>query len=287
MKTNILDINELDFVYPDGTHALNKLTVSFEKGKKIAIVGPNGAGKTTLFLVLTGVYKPTGGKVSLSGLPIHYSKREIMELRKHIGIVFQDSNSQLFSANVYQEISFGPLNLELTKDEVKQRIENALIKTNIIHLKSKPVHFLSGGEKKRVAIADILAMEPEVLFLDEPTAFIDPKTSNELMDLFDEINKEGKTIVLSTHDMDRVYTWADYVIVMKEGTVIGEGLPHEIFLNNDLLKKADLEKPWIIDVYQQIIKDHTNPMDMGVPRNKKELFELLGQIPKQIIHQSL
>jgi len=277
LKTNILDINELDFIYPDGTHALKKLTVSFEEGKKIAIVGPNGAGKSTLFLVLTGTYKPSGGKVYLADKDISYSRKDIMELRKNIGIVFQDSNSQLFSANVYQEISFGPLNLELSKDEVKRRIEDAMIKTGIVNLKNKPIHFLSGGEKKRVAIADILAMEPKVLLLDEPTAFIDPKTSNELMDLFDEINSEGKTIVLSTHDMDKVYTWADYVIVMKEGAVIAEGVPHDIFLNNDLLKEADLEKPWIIEVYQELIKDRRKLVTKGVPRNKKELFELLVQ----------
>ncbi len=278
MKKNILEINELDFIYPDSTYALRKLTISIEQGKKTAIVGPNGAGKTTLFLVLNGVYKPTGGQVYVSGRRILYSKKEVMELRKHIGIVFQDSNSQLFSANVYQEISFGPLNQDLSKDRVRQRIEDAMRRTEIMHLKNKPIHFLSGGEKKRVAIADILAMDTDVIFLDEPTAFIDPHTSNELMNLFNQLNTEGKTIVLSTHDMDRVYTWADYVFVMKEGTIIAEGIPEDIFRNNEILMLSDLEKPWIIEVYEKLIQRKPQLINEKIPKNKEELFKLINQL---------
>lgn len=273
----ILQVKELDFKYPDGTQALNKLTLSIEKGKKIAIVGPNGAGKTTLFLLLNGVYKPIGGKVYLSGKLINYSKKEITELRRAVGIVFQDSNTQLFSANVYQEISFGPMNLDLPEEEVKLRIEEALRSTDIIHLKNKPVHFLSGGEKKRVAIADILAMNPSILFLDEPTAYIDPNTSNELFNLFDHLNRQGKTVILSTHDMDRAYAWADYVMVMKDGILLAEGLPEVVFRNNAILAAAGLEKPWLIQVYEELLKDRPC-LNREVPKNKQELFKLLRAI---------
>lgn len=274
MKEYIIETKEIDFQYPDGTYALRKLSISLEKGKKIAIVGSNGAGKTTLFLTLNGVYKPNSGKVYFHQKEITYRKKEILSLRKNIGIVFQDPNTQVFSANVFQEVSFGPMNLGLSEEEVRKRVNSALEKTEIQNLKEKPTHFLSGGQKKRVAIADILAMDPEVIFLDEPTAFVDPKTSKDLMAFFNQLNHEGKTIVLSTHDMDRVYPWADYVYVMKEGTIIGEGEPQEVFRNEGLLVLADLDKPWIIEAYEEMIRNRPKWKDVEVPRNKEELFAL-------------
>ncbi|MBM7614354.1 energy-coupling factor ABC transporter ATP-binding protein [Alkaliphilus hydrothermalis] len=271
----ILQTKDLHYIYPDGTQALRKLSISFEKGKKIAIIGANGAGKTTLFLTLNGVYKPTGGQVFFDGQRISYSKKELKDLRQKIGIVFQDSNSQLFSANVFQEVSFGPMNLGLPKEVVRERVNSALEKANIIDLKNKPTHFLSGGQKKRVAIADILAMEPSVIFLDEPTAFVDPVTSNEIMDFFDELNQEGVTIVLSTHDMDRVYPWADYVYVMNEGSLIGEGPPGEVFMNSETLKKAGLHKPLILEVYEEFIKHKPPSKDEQIPKSKQALFKFM------------
>ncbi|WZL74256.1 ATP-binding cassette domain-containing protein [Clostridiaceae bacterium 35-E11] len=275
MKEYIVETKEIDFQYPDGTYALRKLSISLEKGKKIAIVGSNGAGKTTLFLTLNGVYKPNAGKVYFQQKEVNYRKKEILSLRKNMGIVFQDPNTQVFSANVFQEVSFGPMNLGLSEEEVRKRVNDALEKTEIKNLKDKPTHFLSGGQKKRVAIADILAMDPEVIFLDEPTAFVDPKTSKDLMVFFNQLNAEGKTIVLSTHDMDKVYPWADYVYVMQAGTVIGEGTPQEIFRDEALLQSADLDKPWIIEVYEEWISNRPHLKNSKVPRNQEELFDLL------------
>lgn len=274
MKEYIIETKEIDFQYPDGTYALRKLSISLEKGKKIAIVGSNGAGKTTLFLTLNGVYKPNAGKVYFHQKEINYRKKEILSLRKSMGIVFQDPNTQVFSANVFQEVSFGPMNLGFSEEEVRRRVNDALEKTEIKNLKEKPTHFLSGGQKKRVAIADILAMDPEIIFLDEPTAFVDPKTSKDLMSFFNQLNDEGKTIVLSTHDMDKVYPWADYVYVMQAGTVIGEGEPQDIFRNEALLKSADLDKPWIIEAYEEWISNRPYLKNSKVPRNQEELFEL-------------
>ncbi len=280
MKEYIIETKDLDYVYEDGTQALKKLSVSFEKGKKIAIVGANGAGKTTLFLALNGIQKPTGGKVLFDNNEVAFSKKEIINLRKNIGIVFQDSNSQLFSANVFQEVSFGPMNLGLSKEKVRQRVETALEKANIMDLRNKPTHFLSGGQKKRVAIADILAMEPSVIFLDEPTAFVDPVTSNSIMEFFDELSEEGVTVVLSTHDMDKVYPWADYVYVMNNGTVIDEGAPEKIFMNKEILMQAGLEKPFILEVYEEIVKHRPPTEQRRIPRTKEELFEIIQRILK-------
>lgn len=275
MTEYIIETKDLEFVYPDGTYALRKLTMSIKKGKKIAIVGANGAGKTTLFLNLNGVYKPTGGKVYFEGKEMTYNKKDVLELKRNIGIVFQDANAQLFSASVFQEVSFGPMNLGLPKEEVRKKVEYALEKTGITHLKEKPIHFLSGGQKKRVSIADILAMDPKIIFLDEPTAFVDPKTSSELMAFFDILNEEGKTIVLSTHDMDRVYPWADYVFVVKEGAVIAEGIPEDIFRDDGVLKRADLEKPWMIEAYEEIVKRKPYLSKEEVPKTKEALFQLM------------
>lgn len=271
----IIETKDLEFSYPDGTQALKKLSVALTKGKKIAIIGPNGAGKTTLFLCLNGVYIPKKGQVAYGGKMMNYTKKEIREMRKNIGIVFQDANVQLFSANVFQEVSFGPMNMGLSKDEVRKKVEEALEKTDLSHLRDKPIHFLSGGQKKRVSIADILAMEPEVIFLDEPTAFIDPKTSSELMAFFDRLNQEGKTIVLSTHDMDKVYPWADYIFVMVDGTIIGEGVPQELFRDEKILARAGLEKPWIIEAYEALIKDKPYLAGEEIPRTKEAFFKLM------------
>ncbi|MFZ5969171.1 MAG: energy-coupling factor ABC transporter ATP-binding protein [Bacillota bacterium] len=277
MKEFIIEAKDIDYVYPDGTYALSKLSISLERGKKIAIVGSNGAGKTTLFLNLNGVYKPAKGKIVYNGQEIRYTKEETLALRKNIGIVFQDANVQLFSANVFQEVSFGPMNLDLPKEEVKKRVLDALEKTEVLDLKDKPTHFLSGGQKKRVAVADILAMDPNVIFLDEPTAFVDPVTSKSLMTFFDELNQEGKTLVLSSHDMDRVYPWADHVFVMKEGKIIADGLPEVIFQDNELLIEAGLDKPWIIEAYEELIKSKPHLKDERIPKTKEELFALLSK----------
>jgi cobalt/nickel transport system ATP-binding protein len=271
----IIETKDLEFSYPDGTQALKKLSVALTKGKKIAIIGPNGAGKTTLFLCLNGVYIPKKGQVAYGGKMMNYTKKEIREMRKNIGIVFQDANVQLFSANVFQEVSFGPMNMGLSKDEVRKKVEEALEKTDLSHLRDKPIHFLSGGQKKRVSIADILAMDPEVIFLDEPTAFIDPKTSSELMAFFDQLNQEGKTIVLSTHDMDKVYPWADYIFVMVDGMIIGEGVPQELFRDEKILARAGLEKPWIIEAYEALIKDKPHLAGEEIPRTKEGFFKLM------------
>ncbi|AOT69112.1 energy-coupling factor ABC transporter ATP-binding protein [Geosporobacter ferrireducens] len=275
MTQYIIQTKELEFSYPDGTKALNNMSIAFEQGKKIAIIGPNGAGKTTLFLTLNGVHRATGGKIYYHNQPISYGKKELLALRKNVGIVFQDPNIQLFSANVFQEVSFGPINLGMPKAMIKEKVMEALSKTDITYLKDRPTHFLSGGQKKRVSIADILAMEPEVIFLDEPTAFVDPKTSEELMNFFDLLNHEGKTIVLSTHDIDKVYPWADYVFVMKDGTLFAEGVPEEIFQNEKVLCEADLQKPWIIEVYEALLKSKPYLKEFAVPKSKQELFELM------------
>lgn len=275
MAEYILEAQNLDFKYPDGTHALKGVSVKIEKGKKIAVLGSNGAGKSTLFLNFNGVLRPAGGKLLFKQKEVRYDHSSLVELRKSVGIVFQDPDVQLFSASVLQEVSFGPMNLRLPENIVRERVNRALDATGTSHLKAKPVHFLSYGQKKRVSIADILAMEPEVIIFDEPTACLDPRHTVQTMNLFDELNQKGVTVILSTHDVDAAYSWADHIIVMKDGMVMKEGKPGEIFGDDELLSRTDLVKPLILEVYDELRKNGYLCKGAQIPRNREELFKVI------------
>lgn len=192
-----------------------------------------------------------------------------------MGIVFQDPDTQLFSASVLQEVSFGPVNMGLSKDQVLERVNGAMATTGITHLKNRPTHFLSEGQKKRVSIADILAMDPPVIIFDEPTASLDPRLKQHIMDLLDRINSEGKTVILSTHDVDSAYSWADYVYVMKDGALAGEGSPEKVFLDEGLMGRTGLEKPWLVEIFGELKKKGWLPGGAQLPRTKSQLFEII------------
>lgn len=275
MGDYILEAENLNYSYSDGTQALKDLCLKIPRGQKIAVLGSNGAGKSTLFLHFNGILKPKSGTVRFNGKDISYDRKSLLELRKNVGIVFQDPDSQLFSASVFQEISFGPLNIGLSEQTVRDRVEQAMIATGINELKDKPTHMLSYGQKKRVTIADILAMEPQVLICDEPTAWLDPKHANQTIRLFNEISQNGTTVILSTHDVDLAYSWSDYVFIVSDGRVIGEGTPVNVFRDDILIRKADLERPWLVDVYDLLIKKGCFSAEIPLPRNKEELFELM------------
>jgi cobalt/nickel transport system ATP-binding protein len=275
LKRYILEAEGLEFYYPDGTKALDGLDIKIEQGKKIALVGSNGAGKSTLFLHFNGIFQPANGRIKYKGTELRYKRQDLATLRKEIGVVFQDPDSQLFSASVFQEISFGPMNLELDVSEVEHRVNTSLHQMGIEALKDKPTHFLSFGQKKRVCIADILAMEPEVIVFDEPTDSLDPVHADEMFQLMDKLNTQGKTIILSTHDIDRVYGWADHVFVLKEGKVFAEGSAVRIFHDDTLLKNAGLKVPWIMEVYKWLQNKEVIKSNISVPRNKEELFGLI------------
>lgn len=275
MADYILEANNLSYTYPDGTQALKELCLKIPRGQKTAILGSNGAGKSTLFLHLNGILKPKSGTVKFNGKDVAYGRKSLLELRKNVGIVFQDPDSQLFSASVYQEISFGPLNLGLAEKTVRGRVEQAMTATGINELKDKPTHMLSYGQKKRVTIADILAMEPQVLICDEPTAWLDPKHAKQTLQLFDEISQNGTTVILSTHDVDLAYSWADYVFIVSDGRVIGEGTPDKVFSDDNLIRIADLEKPWLVDVYDLLVKKGFLAVNTDLPRNKEDLYNLM------------
>lgn len=243
---NIVETKSLCYRYEKGELALENIDIAIPRGKTTTILGGNGAGKSTLFLNLNGVLKPQSGEIYIDGKKLEYSRKNIIEMRKTVGIVFQDPDHQLFSADVYRDISFGAVNLGLSEDEVRKRVEYAMEKTGISHLAQRPTHALSYGQKKRVAIAGVLVMEPELIILDEPTAGLDPQGVSEIMTLLEDIkHKMGISIVIATHDIDLVPLYSDYVYIMNQGKLAARGTPKEIFANPKLIRENNLRLPRI------------------------------------------
>lgn len=281
MSKYILETKNLSYQYQDGTKALNNINLKIEEGKKISFVGVNGSGKSTVFLNFNGVLKPTKGTVIYKGTEVKHKQKDLLELRKNVGIVFQDPENQLFSASVYQEVSFGTMNLKLSDVEVRRRVDAALKNVGMYDYKDKAVHFLSYGQKKRVAIADILVMNPEIIVFDEPTSSLDPKHSKQIVKIFDELNEKGITVILSTHDVELAYEWSDYIIVMKDGEIAREGTPYEIFSDDKLIHDCYLEKPLILEIFEQLRSSGKIDSSVVIPRNKQELFEIINSQDKR------
>lgn len=280
METNIekeviLSASDLHYTYPDGTYALRGVNLDVYKGERLAIMGSNGSGKSTFFLHLNGVLKPQKGELKIRGKAYDYSRKGLLEVRKQVGIVFQDPDNQLFSANVTQEISFGVLNLGYSEEEAREKVEAVIEKLNIGAFKDKPTHFLSGGQKKRVAIADILVMEPDVMILDEPASALDPKHARLIDELVEELSNSGITVILSTHDVERALLWASRVVLFDRGQVLKIGTPAEIFLDDEILAKTNLEKPAVLYIAEELGKAGILKTEAGEFKTPKQLVEAL------------
>ena len=250
-----IEVKDLTYAYPDGTPALQGVSFGAEQGEVTGILGSNGAGKSTLFLNLNGVLTPQGGQVLLDGEPVSYARRNLPELRRRVGLVFQDPDDQLFSADVYRDISFGAVNLGLPETEVRRRVEDAMTRTGVSALRDKPTHALSYGQKKRVAIAGVLVMEPSVMILDEPTAGLDPQGVSDIMTLLRDIRKSlGVTIILATHDLDIRPLYCDRVYLLSGGRMVTHGTPEEVFRRPELLRENHLRLPRIAHL-MEILRD--------------------------------
>ena len=259
----------ISFGYQEEKKVLKDVDLSIQKGEKIVVIGSNGAGKSTLFLLLNGILKPESGSYAYKGREIHYTKQEMRMLRKEIGIVFQEPDQQIVSQTVFHEVAFGLMNLGYSKEEVKQRVLAMLEKLNIQDLKDCPPHYLSGGQKKSVTIADILVMEPEVLLFDEPTASLDPLNQENVERILGQIANEGKTIVVSTHDMEFASRFADRILVVGEGTIIGNGTPVEIFSDKSLLSRALVKPPAVYEIMKVLKEKKILPNDLELTDSEK------------------
>lgn len=269
IKETILQIKGLYYSYTNEKDTLNNINIDIYKGEKMAVLGSNGAGKSTFFLNINGVLKPKSGEIIYKGKII--TKKDLNELRKNVGIVFQDADNQIIASTVLAEVSFGPMNLKLPKDEVIKRVDEALRYMNISEFKHRPPHYLSGGEKKRVSIADIIAMKSEVIIFDEPTASLDPLNAEMLEEVLNKLSSENKTMIISTHDVDFAYRWADRIVVFSDGMIIGDGTPLEIFTSEEILKNANLKRPVMLDVYETLLKSNVLKGDeISYPKNIDE-----------------
>jgi len=276
MKQPILSVRDLHYVYGNGQAGLDGVNIDINEGEKIAVIGSNGAGKSTFFLNVNGVLKAERGEIIYRGTTI--TRKNLKELRKNIGIVFQDADNQIIASTVRAEVGFGPMNLKLPKEEVIKRVDEALTYMNILDFKDRPPHYLSGGEKKKVSIADIIAMKSEIIIFDEPTVALDPLNAEMLEEVLEKLSGEEKTMLISTHDVDFAYRWAERIIVFCQGKIIADGSPLEIFQNEEVLKQSNLKQPMLLNVYESLVEKKLLADEKTYPRSIEEFQKMIQQL---------
>jgi cobalt/nickel transport system ATP-binding protein len=273
---HILELKDVSFRYPDGSVGLDHCSLSIKRGSRTALLGANGAGKTTLFLHLNGILRPESGTVVSGGIPLDYSRQGLNTLRSRVGLVFQNPDSQLFSASVREDVSFGPVNLGLEPQTVRERVEEALKSVGMTDCADKPVHNLSYGQKKRVCIAGVLAMRPEVMILDEPMAGLDVAMQAELTMILDRFHAEGMTIIIASHDMDFAYQWSDSIAVMVKGgckaTWDVKSIPDAL----EQLAAHGLGIPKVAEIHQFLISNGFPDKEGPSPRSHQDLMRMLA-----------
>lgn len=271
----ILKAENLYYSYDDdNSHSLNGLSLEIKKGQKIAVMGANGSGKSTFFLCCTGILKPQKGHLFFKGKKYAYDKKSLLDLRSKVGIVFQDPDNQLFCASVAGEISFGLYNLGLDEEEIRRRVDAVCQKLSITPFRDKPTHFLSGGQKKRVSIADILVMRPSLLILDEPFSALDPKHAQMIDEILSQLAREGITVVIATHNAAQAYRWADRVVILHNGRIQAQGTPEEIFCDQALLQRTSLVPPEILTISRALQQKKLLP-DGSFPKTVESLCSML------------
>lgn len=238
MSHHTIDVVDLGFAYPDGTAALEDVSFHIGHGESVAIVGANGAGKSTLLMHLNGFLMPAHGSVNIGGLPV--AKGTLSDIRKTVGMVFQDPDDQLFMPSVFEDVAFGPMNLGMPVEEIESRVADALERVGASKLRERPPYRLSGGEKRAVAIATVLAMSASILVMDEPSSNLDPRARRRLMELLAGFEH---TKIIATHDLDMAMELCERTIVMSGGRVTADGPTRDIFTDERLLDESGLEKP--------------------------------------------
>ena len=237
MAKKVIEIKNLSYSYPDGTEALHDITLDVFEGESIGIIGPNGAGKSTLLLHLNGILKGNG---YIRIFDIEVNDKNLTYIRSKVGLVFQDPDNQLFMPTVFDDVAFGPINMLLPKNEVKLSVEKALKEVDMLGSIGRASHHLSFGEKKRVSIATVLSMKPEILALDEPTSNLDPKARYDFIQLLKTISK---TKIIASHDLDMILDICDRAIILDKGTIVANGDTKGILSNAPLLEKHNLLPP--------------------------------------------
>jgi len=251
--------------------SLDNVNIKIGRGVKTAILGANGAGKSTLFYHVNGIFKPRSGTVLFNGQELDYSRDALTELRSKISVVVQNPDEQIFSATVEEDIAFGPINCGMEHDEIERRIQKSLFQVGMEEYRTRPTTQLSYGQRKRVALAGALAIDPEVLILDEPTAGLDPQMSYEVLELIDQLCQNGTTVIISTHDVDLAYTWAEEIHVLRHGHLVYSGVPETFFSNPVEVSLSGLVMPHTFSINNTVEQIRGGTLE-PYPRTNSQLL---------------
>ncbi len=270
---SLFELRDVSYSYTQRQErpSLDSVSLTIREGVRTVLLGANGAGKSTLFYHLNGVLKPKSGQVLYDGKPLDYSKESLRSLRSDVTVVVQNPDEQIFSSTVEEDVAFGPLNMGLERDEVERRVEDALYMVDMEGYRYRPTVQLSFGQRKRVAIAGALAVRPRVLILDEPTAGLDPQMSHEVLELSEQLCRSGTTVVISTHDVDLAYTWAEEAHILRHGKLVYSGAPEGFFGNTVDVALAGLTRPHSFSVNASLCASRGRPEE-PYPRTMSQLL---------------
>ena len=278
-----VNVTDLFYTYPDGTEALKGVNFKVMEGERVAVIGSNGSGKSTLFYHLNGLFSPTKGTVLINEEEI--TKTNLDKIRMTVGLVFQDPDDQLFAPTVWEDVAFGPRNMGLSKREVAERVNSALNMLHIADLKDKRPDNLSGGQKRLVSIAGVLAMNPEIIVLDEPTSNLDPCTSTAVMHLLVDLSRRMNiALIIATHDVDAIPQYADKIYVMHRGRFVAEGTPEAVFSNASVIRESHLRLPRIARLMEILHKEDNlplkNPYPLTIRGARNEIMRVIKERTK-------
>ncbi|HHY73958.1 MAG TPA: ABC transporter ATP-binding protein [Bacillus bacterium] len=276
---NVLEFENITFAYEgNGQAALQNFSMKIPAGKKCAVLGHNGSGKSTVLLLANGLLKPSIGQLLWKGEPLVLKKKYLKEFRRKTGLLFQNADEMLIAPIVIEDLAYGLVNAGYEGKELQEKVEQIIKRYHIEHLKDKPIHHLSLGEKRRVALAGIMGLEPELLMLDEPTTYLDPAQTKVFLTELNSIHKAGTTVVMSTHDLELAYEWADWIFVIENGGLVYEGTADELFTNEKFVLEKGLSVPLLFQL-KQLVKEasHFCKVNMSTA-SKKEVLQLLKKL---------
>lgn len=268
----ILEAKNICYAYEKGeAYSLNGVSLQIKRGSKVAFMGANGCGKSTFFLCCNGIFKPDKGEILFAGSPLDYSRKGLLHLRSKVGVVFQEPDNQLFCSSVFQEISFGILNMGVPPDRAKQEVEGIIESLEITPFQDRPAHALSGGQKKQVSIADILVMRPDVMILDEPGAALDARHTKIVNEIVDRLTQGGITVLMATHDMNYALLWADEIVLMHEGKVLMQDSPINVCAHKEVLAMTNQEEPEVLRLFSLLQRKNIIGSGLAPPRDMAQL----------------
>ncbi|MEJ8547828.1 energy-coupling factor ABC transporter ATP-binding protein [Brevibacillus borstelensis] len=279
-RVDVLRFSDVHYTYPGARQpALNGLSLGVPAGKKCVLLGHNGCGKSTMFLHANGIFRPNQGQVLWKGEEVPNNRAYLHELKQKIGLVFQDPEQQLIATTVAEDLSYGLCNQKLPEDIVREKVCRTMETFGMTDWAETPIHKLSLGQKRRVALAGVMVLEPELLLLDEPTAYLDQGQTKHFVQELDRIHAAGTTILMATHDVDLAFAWADWVLVMEKGQLALEGEPEAVFSHRDTLERLQLRRPVVFDVWEAL--PDALREEIGSPRVPRKVEELTAGLRKR------